>query len=582
VVLVAVSTLGCAYEPPPDLDDEAGEESSGTGAILDDRVFDGHGMGVIRPARIVDGEGLALNAVVIGTPSEDWETVARTGQISILVDDGEQGLIPMNSAPATIIEDWHADACPAEQAFAWDRLEHRRLGGALAFYNREGGSDFEVHRNELMAAAPTAGQQSGRVMNYVGCHSCALFPRPEGDTGTDSNLVGGRFGAALAVGFFGPVDAAHPMGVEALVVGAPDLEGSGRAFVLDEAVFRTWNYPSGSSMNAGGLTGDRECQCNQFGLSGNSGCLPFTATLQGVFPAEEFGAALAVADFDCDGRDDLAVGAPGATLPGMGFEVAEAGAVYVYLAKGEGIDPTTAIDIRQGQFEVGGEPEPGDRFGAVLGVGDFDGSRRASDDRTCFDLVVAAPGEDEGAGQIQVFYGSPSGLEFGGPVLGLDEVFGAEADAGDRFGAALVAGDFAEDVFDDLAIGAPGDGLGGSVTLIPGGTEGLEIARGSRTSQSDVDASDELGDDFGASLTWVSVGLGTGYPRVLLIVGSPGEDDARGAVHVLDVAGGAMSALSLVSKSTLVQSDIYGDVVRGDRFGEVLLQPRAMADSPWK
>jgi hypothetical protein len=56
VVLVAVSTLGCPYEPPPDLDDEAGEESSGTGAILDDRVFDGHGMGVIRPARIVDGE----------------------------------------------------------------------------------------------------------------------------------------------------------------------------------------------------------------------------------------------------------------------------------------------------------------------------------------------------------------------------------------------------------------------------------------------------------------------------------------------------------------------------------------------
>lgn len=241
------------------------------------------------------------------------------------------------------------------------------------------------------------------------------------------------------------------------MVGAPDLEGSGRAFVLDEAVFRAWNYPSGSSMNAGGLTGDRECQCNDFGLSGNSGCLPFTATLQGVFPAEEFGAALAVADFDCDGRDDLAVGAPGATLPGMGFEVPEAGAVYVYFANGAGIDPATALDLRQGQFEVGGEPESGDRFGAVLGVGDFDGSRRASTDRTCFDLVVAAPGEDEGAGQIQVFYGSPAGLEFGGPVVRLDDV---------------------------VAI--------------------------------------------------------------------------------------------------LVQSDIYGDVVRGDRFGEVLLQPRAMVQRPWK
>lgn len=463
--LLGLGTLACPYEPPPDLDDEVSDGD--TTAPTDDRVNDGQGMGVIQPPRIADGGGLAPNAVVIGAPDEAWEGIDQTGQLSILVDDGIHGLKAPSEDPATIVEDWHAPECSDGQEFAWDLLEGRRLGAALTFYNREAGDDYEAHRSSAMAAAPTAGQQSGRVMNYVGCHSCAIFPRPGGGTGSNANVIGSRFGAAIAVGFFGAPDVTHPMGVEALVVGAPDLEGTGRVFILAESVFRAWNHPSPSSMNAGGLTGDRECQCLDVGGGGNSNCLPFTTTMQGIFPDEEFGAALAVADFDCDGLDDLAVGAPGATLPAMGFDLPQSGAVYVYFADDDGLNPAAPMDIRQGQFEVGGEPEVGDRFGSVLGVGNFDGSRRMGNGRSCFDLVIATPDEDDGAGEIQIFAGGPGGLDFGGPILDLDDILDASADPGDRFGASVVAGDFDSDGFDDLAIGAPGDGIGGSVTILP-------------------------------------------------------------------------------------------------------------------
>lgn len=51
---------------------------------------------------------------------------------------------------------------------------------------------------------------------------------------------------------------------------------------------------------------------------------------------------------------------------------------------------------------------------------------------------------------------------------------------------------------------------------------------------------------------------------------------------MLDVIGPIDSPLYLVPKAKFVQSDVYGDDVRGDRFGEVLMLPRAMPRLPWK
>src|SRR5207247_2231200 len=82
------------------------------------------------------------------------------------------------------------------------------------------------------------------------------------------------------------------------------------------------------------------------------------------------------------------------------------------------------------------------------------------------DLAVGAPGEDVGsaahAGVVHVVYGSGSGLTGAGhQTWTQDDVGGSEfAQAGNKFGSAVTAGDFNGDGYADLAVGAPGEDVG--------------------------------------------------------------------------------------------------------------------------
>jgi FG-GAP repeat len=248
-------------------------------------------------------------------------------------------------------------------------------------------------------------------------------------------------------------------------------------------------------------------------------------------------------DFNGDGFDDLAIG-----VPAEGVGAADlAGAVNILYGGAGGLAGTN-------QLLTQGNPEPVDLFGVALAKGDFN-----ADGFT--DLAVGAPNEDVGAdpsaGAVNVFYGSAAGLPATSQVL-----LQGNPEIGDQFGVALDAGLFNDDDFLDLAVGAPGETVGGqlsagAVSVFYGSAAGLPAA-----SQALLQGNPEPGDRFGAALVAAFFNADQGD----LAVGAPGEDvgsaGGAGAVGVFYGAPGGLPGASQV----LLQAN--AEV--GDQFGAAL------------
>jgi hypothetical protein len=125
-------------------------------------------------------------------------------------------------------------------------------------------------------------------------------------------------------------------------------------------------------------------------------------------------------DFNGDGFEDLAVGAPGATVADQVF----AGSVLVAYGSASGVDPAAGVRISQDGPEVPGDPVESARFGAAVAAGDVNGDGFT-------DLAVGAV-NDTDTGSVTMLFGSAAGL--GGAV----RMTGAE---GEHLGVALVAAD---------------------------------------------------------------------------------------------------------------------------------------------
>jgi hypothetical protein len=185
---------------------------------------------------------------------------------------------------------------------------------------------------------------------------------------------------------------------------------------------------------------------------------------QSVENGDDFGWALAAGDFNCDGYDDLAIGIPGED--GVGQVMVLSGSVGS-LVYSDG-NPALAPRVFS-QWDTFGDVEAGDRFGAALVAGDFNGDH-------CDDLAVGVPLEDfeykfttpvQDAGRVDIFFGSyPNGLKVDGSVRILSEDYyvspstGSSTD-GESFGTTLAAGDLNGDRIDDLLVGVPQEGLAG-------------------------------------------------------------------------------------------------------------------------
>jgi len=148
------------------------------------------------------------------------------------------------------------------------------------------------------------------------------------------------------------------------------------------------------------------------------------------------------------------------------------------------------------------------------------------------------------AGTVHVFYGSLGGLAAAGNSIWHQNSPGPIADAAemyDSFGAALAAGDFNDDGFDDLAIGVPLEDVGaivdaGAVNVIYGSAGGLTAAGNQFWNQNSAGIADaaEASDQFGHALASNDFN-GDGYDD--LAIGVPLENvgaivDA-GAVNVI-------------------------------------------------
>ena len=287
---------------------------------------------------------------------------------------------------------------------------------------------------------------------------------------------------------------------------------------------------------------------------------------------DNFGASLAVGNFDADTEDDLAVG-----IPGEDIEAADgAGAAQVFYGSKHGISANRDQLWFEDAKHIADASESGDRFGDALASGDFD-------DDGADDLAVGVPGQavgtSDGAGSVHVITGAlDDGLSGNGDLI-FTQDDGSDPDGSeddDAFGSVLNVADFDDDGIADLAVGVPfeddAEDDQGAVEMFAGTGDAtlLDAFTTDGYLTQDVTGADDDGaeenDRFGSALA--SGNFDGDGDAADLIVGVPFEDLSKndaGAIEELDDADPSSAVLWSQDSTGVPDAE-----ETNDRFGATL------------
>jgi hypothetical protein len=254
-----------------------------------------------------------------------------------------------------------------------------------------------------------------------------------------------------------------------VVLSSADLDGDGKTDLLIGA-------PNASQILDNGTRAANGFEGVVAIVPGHTGSLSIfnwsvLRPVRDVDEAAGFGLAMAVGDFDADGKKDVAVGAPNnfAVVPDNAGIVRVFPGVQLFGGQGEAAVLSTVITQDTPGIETA---EANDLFGAALAANDFNGDGAS-------DLAIGAPGESTGSstgnGEVNIIFGlAGTGLSptasTGHPAA--QKFIGSNNN--EALGSRLSAWNFGFSTEADLAIGAPFrnliyvDRISGNLTVIAG------------------------------------------------------------------------------------------------------------------